>query len=146
MLIAMSPIVELRGAIPIAIEVYGLSVWSAYFFSVLGNLVPLVAIIALADPVSRFLSSKLYFFNRFFAWLFEHTRKAHQFKFENWGKGLAVVVLTATPIPFIGGWSGAIAAFVFGVPFWRALPLVTVGALLGGAIVTAITLLLEVQL
>ncbi|KKU86006.1 MAG: hypothetical protein UY15_C0017G0001, partial [Parcubacteria group bacterium GW2011_GWA2_47_9] len=39
-LIAMSPIVELRGAIPVAIAVYHLPVWSAYLFSVLGNLVP----------------------------------------------------------------------------------------------------------
>lgn len=139
----MSPVVELRGAIPIAITVYGLPVWSAYFFSVLGNLVPLIAIIAFGDPVSRFLSSKVYFFNRVFAWLFEHTRNAHQSKFEKWGKNLAVVVLTATPIPFIGGWTGAIAAFVFGVPFWRALPLVTAGTLLGGSIVTIITFLLK---
>jgi len=139
-IIAMSPVIELRGAIPIAIQVYKLPIWSAYLFSVLGNLVPLILIISALEPVSRFLSKKFGFFNQFFAWLFDHTRSVHQSKFEKWGKNLAVIILVATPIPFIGGWTGAIAAFVFGIPFKKALPLVIIGALLAGIIVTILTL------
>lgn len=136
----MSPVIELRGAIPIALKVYNLPVWSAYFFSVLGNLVPIILIIWLLEPISKFLSHQFYFFNKFFIWLFAHTRKVHQSKFERWGKSMAVILLVATPIPFIGGWTGAIAAFVFGIPFKKALPLIIIGALLAGLIVTLITL------
>lgn len=139
-LIAMSPIVELRGSIPLALGVYHLPIWSAYLFSILGNLVPLVLIIRFLDPISQFLSHQSYFLNRFFSWLFGHTRRAHQTKFEKWGKNLSIIILTATPIPFIGGWTGAICAFVFGIPFKKALPLVTAGCLLAGLIVTLITL------
>lgn len=139
-LIAMSPIVELRGAIPIAIEVYKLPIWSAYIFSVLGNLIPLILIISILEPISHFLSQKIHFFNRFFNWLFNHTRKKYQSKFEKWGKSLAVVILVATPIPFIGGWTGAICAFIFGISFWRALPLVILGCLIAGLIVTLASL------
>lgn len=139
-LIAMSPIVELRGSIPIALEIYKLPIWSAYLFSVLGNLVPLILIISILEPVSRFLSKRIYFFNHFFNWLFKHTRKMHQSKFEKWGKNLAVVILVATPIPFIGGWTGAIAAFLFGIPFKKALPLVIMGCLISGFIVSSATL------
>lgn len=139
-LIAMSPIVELRGAIPIAISVYHLPVWSAYLFSVLGNLVPLTLIILLGDPVSKFISKKVRFIGKLLEWLFLHTRKAQQSKFDKLGKNLAVVILVATPIPFVGGWTGAIAAFVFGVPPKKAVPLVFMGSLLAGVIVTLLTL------
>lgn len=139
-LIAISPIIELRGAIPIAIGVYHLPIWSAYLFSVLGNLMPLTLIILLGEPVSGFLSKKIYFFNRLFAWIFAHTRKAQQSKFDKFGRNIAVLILVATPIPFIGGWTGAIAAFVFGVPLKYALPLIILGSLIAGAIVTILTL------
>lgn len=139
-LIAMSPIIELRGSIPIAITLYKMPVWSAYLFSVLGNLVPLILIVLLGDSVARFLSGKSYFFNRFFNWLFDHTRDVHSSKFSKWGKGAAVVLLTATPIPFIGGWTGAIAAFVFGVPFFKAAGLLVIGSSIAGIIVTVLTL------
>ena len=139
-LIAMSPVIELRGSIPIAIQVYKLPIWSAYLFSVLGNLVPLILIIWLLSPVSRFFSSRINICDRIFTWVFTHTKKAHQSKFEKWGKNLAVIILIAIPIPFIGGWSGAVAAFVFGIPFKKALPLVAIGSLLAGVVVTILTL------
>jgi len=139
-LIAMSPIIELRGSIPIALQIYKLPVWSAYLFSVLGNLVPLILIILLLNPVSKFLSQRFNLFNRFFTWLFSHSRKSSQSKVERWGKSATVAILVATPIPFIGGWTGAVAAFVFGIPFKKALPLVTLGSLLAGVIVTILTL------
>jgi len=139
-LIAMSPLVELRGSIPIAIEIYKLPIWSAYLFSVLGNLVPLILIISVLEPISKSLSSKSRFFNSVFNWIFKHTKKINQSKFEKWGKNLAVIILVATPIPFIGGWTGAICAFLFGISFWRALPLVTTGVLIAGLIVTLASL------
>jgi len=139
-LLAMTPVGELRVSIPIAITIYHLPVWSAYLFSVLGNLVPLILIISVLEPISKFLSRWLHFFNQFFNWFFSHTRSVHQSKFEKLGKNLAVIILVATPIPFIGGWTGAIAAFIFGIPFKKALPLVIVGCLIAGIIVTLITI------
>ena len=53
-LIAMSPVVELRGSIPWAIASAGLPVWSAYFWSVLGNMVPLCLIVLTSDFFLRF--------------------------------------------------------------------------------------------
>lgn len=139
-LLALLPVTELRLSIPLALEVFDLPIWSAYLFSVLGNLVPLILIIWLLEPVSKFLSKQFSFFDKFFIWLFKHTKSVHQSKFERWGKNLAVIILVATPIPFIGGWTGAIAAFVFGIPFKRALPLVIIGALSAGTVVTILTL------
>ncbi|MDP3991059.1 MAG: small multi-drug export protein [Candidatus Nealsonbacteria bacterium] len=138
-LIAMSPIFELRGSIPIAFGVYGLPAWSSFIISIIGNLVPVVFILLLLEIVSGFLSRRIYFFNRFFAWLFEKTRKKHAAKFEKW-KELALVILVAIPLPFTGAWTGSLCAFVFGIPFKKAFPLIAIGVIIAGIIVTFTTL------
>jgi len=138
-LIAMSPIVELRGSIPIALGVYGLPVWSAYFVSIIGNLVPVVLLLLLLESVSQYLSRHFSFFDRFFNWLFERTRRKHGAKFDRW-QDFALVILVAIPLPFTGAWTGSLCAFVFGIPFRRAFPLIAVGVITAGLIVTLATL------
>jgi len=138
-LIAMVPISELRAAIPIAIKVYHLPVWSAYLWSVLGNLVPMILIVLILEPIAIFLSRHFKIFHKFFDWLFEHTRKRGAKKFEKWGE-LAVFILTATPIPLLGGWSGPLAAFVFNVKLKKSIPLIILGCMAAGGIVTMLTI------
>ncbi|MDD5489533.1 MAG: small multi-drug export protein [Candidatus Moranbacteria bacterium] len=138
-LIAMVPISELRAAIPIGIKVYHLSAASAYLWSVLGNLVPMILILLILQPIADFLSRHITFFKKFFDWLFEHTRKRGAKKFEKWGE-FAVFLLTATPIPLLGGWTGPLAAFVFNIKLKKSIPLVILGCMAAGAIVTFLTI------
>lgn len=138
-LIAIIPISELRAAIPIGIKIYHLSIWSAYFWSVLGNLLPMILILLILQPVADFLSRHFKIFHKFFEWLFEHTHKRGAKKFEKWGE-VAVFILTATPIPLLGGWTGPLAAFVFDVKLKKSIPLVIFGCMTAGVIVTALTL------
>ncbi len=137
--LATSPILELRGAIPVAISVYHLHPISAFLFSVIGNLIPVVLILWLIEPVSNFLSKKSKLINSFFKWLFNHTRSNHQKKFEIY-KEFALVLFVAIPLPFTGGYTGAIAAFVFGIKKWVALPLIFLGIIIAGVFVTLINL------
>ena len=137
-LIAMSPVFELRGAIPVAIGLYGLPVWSAYFFAVMGNLVPSLSI-PLIGFLSNWLSHRFSFFDRFFTWLFARTRSQHAKKFERY-KDFALILFVAIPLPFTGVWTASLAAFVFGIPFSRAFPLLGIVVLLAGMIVRLLTL------
>lgn len=139
-LVAMSPIVELRGAIPLALNVYHLSYWSAYLLSVSGNFIPLAGIVVLARPISQFLSARSRLFERFFFWLFSQARKKAE-KLSRLGKSLTVVILTALPIPFVGGWTGALAAFALEIPLKRALVSLAIGVALAGLIVTGLTII-----
>jgi uncharacterized membrane protein len=140
LLISMLPISELRGAIPLGLTVYDLPVWSAFVFSVIGNLIPVVFIILILDLlINKFLIHQIYIFNRFFTWLFNRTQRKHSKKFERW-QDVALIVLVAIPLPFTGAWTGALAAFVFGIPIKRAFPLIAIGVLIAGIIVTSITL------
>ncbi len=140
LLTSMLPISELRGAIPVAVLVYDMPVWSAFLFSVLGNLIPVIFIILILDLlINKILVHRIYIFNRFFTWLFEKTRKRHSKKFGRW-RDLALVILVAIPLPFTGAWTGALAAFVFGIPIKRAFPLIALGVLIAGVVVSAVTL------
>ena len=142
-LIAMSPIVELRGSIPLAIEVYGLSPWSAYLWSVLGNILPIPFILLFLHFFSDFLCVRSHTFKYFFEWLFERTRRNNAKKFEHWASA-ALFIFVAIPLPLTGIWSGCVAAFVFGIPFKKAFPLIALGSVAAGLIVLFLTLGIEI--
>jgi len=138
-LMATLPFVELRGSIPLALLEYDLPVWSGFFISLLGNIFPVVFILLFLDKVQRFLSKHFKFFNRFFIRLFERTRRKHREKFEKW-KELALIILVAIPLPLTGAWTGSLCAFLFGIPIKKALPLIFLGVVIAGLIVTLVSL------
>ena len=138
-LIAALPIIELRGAIPNALILWKLSPLTVYFAAILGNIFSMILALVLLEPLSKFLMKHFKFFNNFFTNLFEKTRKKHNHRFEKWG-ALALISFVAIPLPFTGGWTGAAAAFVFGIPFRRAAVLISFGIMIAGLLVTGISL------
>lgn len=138
-IIALIPVTELRASIPLAIKIYGLGWFWAWFYSVLGTYFAMVLIVFLMDPIAKFLSQYISLFEKFFKWLFEHTRRKADKKMEKYGEW-ALFVLAATPIPFVGGLTGALAAFVFGISWKKSLPLLLVGTMVSGAVVVVLTL------
>ncbi len=134
-LLAMSPIFELRGAIPLAIGVYGLPPPEAYAISVVGNLVPVIFLLLYLEPVSRWLMR--YRPGRlFFDWLFTRTYRKHVERHRKYGL-LALTFFVALPLPVTGAWTGSAIAFIFGLKFRHAFPAIAVGVCIAGAVVTA---------
>ena len=137
---SMLPVCELRAGIPIAMGVYHMSVAKACFWAILGNIIPIVFIILGLDLlINKLLIHRIYIFNRFFTWLFERTRRNHSKKIERW-KELALMIFVAIPLPGTGAWTGALIAFVFGIPIKRAFPLIFLGVIIAGIVVSLITL------
>ncbi len=137
-LVAASPVVELRGAIPLALGVYGLPLWQAFFLSVAGNMVP-VLLLPFLGIVSGALSRRFSFLERFFSWLFLYTRKKHEKSFELF-RDFALVLFVAVPLPLTGAWSATLVAFVFGIPLRKAFPLILLGVIIAAVVVSLITL------
>jgi uncharacterized membrane protein len=135
---AMTPVGELRAAIPMGLTVYKLSPVTAYVVSVLGNLFSVFLILTFLGGFSRWSSKNIYFFNRFFNWLFSRTRKNHQEKINKYGLYL-LPFFVAIPLPITGGWTGSLIAFVFGLPFKKAFPLISLGILTAGGLVLFLT-------
>jgi uncharacterized membrane protein len=138
-LVAMIPIAELRVALPVAILVYKMSFWTAMFWSVLGNMLPIFFIVYLLKPVADFLIKHWQLAKRFFDWWFSRVRRKFEGGALKYGINLALVVFVAIPLPLTGAWSGAVAAFLFGIPPRRALILIAIGVIIAGIIVTALT-------
>ncbi|MCK5491003.1 MAG: small multi-drug export protein [Candidatus Pacebacteria bacterium] len=138
-IVSMLPVSELRGSIPLAIGFYNMDPLKAYFISVIGNIIPVAIVLIVIEPVSKCLMEKSKMFNNFFSWFFARTRRKYNSKFEKWG-ALALITFVAIPLPVTGGWTGAIAAFVFGIPIRKALPLITLGVMIAGVIMTGLSL------
>ncbi|HZJ18509.1 MAG TPA: small multi-drug export protein [Patescibacteria group bacterium] len=136
---AMLPITELRGALPLALLHYRIDIVTAYFITVIGNMIPVIFIVFLLDPVQKFLSSRSRLFRWFFQKLFERTRSKHTKRFETMEE-IALITFVAIPLPMTGGWSGALAAFVFGISPKKSIPLIFLGVAIAGVIVSILTL------
>ena len=60
-IIAASPIVELRGAIPMAMGIFNFSWSKALFLSLMGNLLPVIPLLWFLDKLSGYLSERFVF-------------------------------------------------------------------------------------
>lgn len=134
-LAAMLPITELRGSIPFAIQILHLSPFSAFFWSIVGNLVPNLIILIVLEPITNFLRTKSKKLDTLISNIFAKTRSKHTERFNKYG-ALFLIVFVAVPLPGSGSWSGSLIAFLFGVSYWRAITLIFFGIIGAGIIVT----------
>lgn len=134
--VAMVPIIELRGAIPMGIAM-GLPPVVACGLAILGNLFPAPLIILLARQImdmlrgSKLLGSKI-------AWLEQRTHAKGRLIQKYRLAGL--VLLVAIPLPGTGAWTGALAASLLDIRLKTAMPAILIGLLIAGTITTALTM------
>ncbi|MBN1587667.1 MAG: small multi-drug export protein [Candidatus Omnitrophica bacterium] len=137
-LLAAMPISELRGSIPCGILAFHQSASSVFWVSIAGNLLPVLPLLWLLEPVCNRLS-RYKLGRRWVDWLYDRTdRRAEMVrKYEV----LGLILLVAIPLPMTGAYTGAVAASLFrirkGVAFWA----ITAGVFIAGGIVLALTLL-----
>ncbi len=134
-IISMLPIAELRGGLPLALS-WGIPWREAYLICVAGNFVPIIPILFLLDPVATYLR-RFRLFDRFFTWLFARTKKRGAM-IERY-EALGLVLFVAIPLPVTGGWTGAVAAFLFGIRRRYAIPAILLGIMIAGLIVSGAT-------
>ncbi len=131
------PITELRGAIPVGINLYHLPVLPTYLFSVLGNIIPAFFLLIYLKPFSDFLR-RWSIFDLFFSWLFQRTRR-YERRYEKYG-ALFLFLFVSIPLPGSGVWTASVVAFIFGIRFWYAFPMMIAGVAVAGLIVTGANL------
>jgi uncharacterized membrane protein len=135
--LAMVPIFELRGALPFAREILAMSPFSAFVWSVIGNAIPVPIILWLLPPFTEWAEKHWKALHRLLDRLHGYTERRHSARFERL-RDLALVTFVAIPLPVTGAWSGSLAAVVFGVDKRRAIPLILVGILIAGLVVTVL--------
>jgi uncharacterized membrane protein len=127
--ISTLPIFELRGALPIAINVFNLPWQQALLLAIIGNLIPVPLLLLFFGTISRRLK-------RGFNWLSEVTRRRGQLV-ERYKK-LGLVLLVAIPLPVTGAWTGSLVATISDIDFKHAMLCILTGVCIAGGIVTAI--------
>lgn len=135
-LMAMVPVVELRGAIPYGV-LAGLSVPEAFILAVLGNLAPIPFLVVFTRKVFEWLRTKS-------EWLDRFVRRMEAKADKNKGlvqkyEFLGLMILVAIPLPGTGGWTGALVAAMLNMRLKRAMPAITLGVIIAGIIVTTLT-------
>jgi uncharacterized membrane protein len=135
---AAAPISELRGAIPLAIKTLHISWPVAFVVALAGNLLPVPFLLLFLDPIVKLLS-KVKLFERIINWVFERSKRRG--KLVERYESIGLTIFVAIPFPLTGAWTGAILAFLLGLPFWRAFIAIAIGVLIAGAIVTTLTVI-----
>jgi uncharacterized membrane protein len=136
----MTPVSELRGAIPLALTIYHLPWWKAFLISVIGNILIILPVIIFLEKSSELLMRKSKVLNSFFNWLFERTRKKISKSYDKY-RNLALLIFVAIPLPMTGAWTGSVAAYLLGLSKKEALIYIGLGVVGAGIIVTLTTLL-----
>lgn len=137
-IIAMLPILELRGAIPIAINTLAMPWYHALPLALIGNMLPVPFILLFLAGITRGLS-RIGFCRRFLDWLFERTRRRGRI-IERYQR-IGLVLFVAIPLPVTGAWTGSLAASIFGLKLKHAFLAIFAGVLIAGTIVTCLSLL-----
>ena len=138
MLISMVPVVELRGGVPAGVAM-GLPIPLALLAGVIGNMLPVPFVIL--------------FIRRIFKWIRVHIPKLgglidrleqrayrkmsnqNLVRWQAWG----LLMFVAIPLPGTGAWTGALIAALMDLRLKNAVPVIFVGVLIAGLIMTALT-------
>ena len=137
-LISMVPLIELRGAIPVAMTM-GLDVVWAYVLCVVGNLLPMPFIYFFARKVLIWGADKK-FTGKFFTFCLEKGEKAGQKLVEKTGRGglfLALMLFVGIPLPGTGAWTGTLGASFLNMGFKSTVASVSLGVIIAGVIMGA---------
>lgn len=136
-LMAMAPVVELRGAIPFGHNVLGLNIWLAAAASIVGNLLPVPFIIIYVRRVFAFLRRKIPKLNRMVDRLVRKAEGKRETvnKYGFWG----LCILVAIPLPGTGAWTGAMVAAFMDMRIKKAFPAIALGVVIAGIVVTFLT-------
>lgn len=133
-LISMIPIIELRGAIPVAVGM-GLDPVISYIICIIGNMLPVPIIYFFARKVLIWGKDKKYI-GKFFTFCIEKGEKGGKKLQKKAGRGLfiALMLFVGIPIPGTGAWTGTLAASFLDMGFKKSVIAVMLGVLLAGII------------
>ena len=140
-LIAMVPLIEIRGAIPYAVF-WGLPLIPSIIVAVIGNMVPVPFIFLFARKVLEWGKDKK-IIGPFFTWCLEKGEKGGRKLEAKAGRGLywALFLFVGSPLPGTGAWTGMLAASILDMDFKKSTMAALGGVLLAGAIMLTASLL-----
>lgn len=143
--ISMVPLIELRGAIPVAVGMnLGLPEWLVLIIAIIGNVVPV--------PIIYFFARKFLEWGAKRKWkplkqfcnfcLKKGTKAGDKLlkKAGDYGTYFALFLFVAIPLPGTGAWTGTLAASILNLNFKKTVVAITAGVLVAGLIMLLVSL------
>ena len=141
-LVSMVPLIELRGAVPIALG-WGLDPVATYIICILGNMLPVPIIYFFARKVLLWGKDKR-FIGKFFTFCLRKGERAGQKLSSVAGRhGLfvAMLIFVGIPLPGTGAWTGTLGASFLNMGFKSTVASVSLGVIMAGIIMGTISAL-----
>ena len=136
LLLSMAPVSELRGAIPYGLA-HDIPLWLLLPMCVIANLLPVPFIILFLRKVLSWMQLLGGKSEKLAGWLIERGYKKSMIikKYET----LGLFLLVAIPLPGTGAWTGALIAAGLNMRLKRAVPVIFLGVVIAGCIITLLT-------
>lgn len=136
LVISMVPVIELRGAIPAGLAL-DLPFYAVFLTAFVGNLLPVPFLILFTRRVFEWLRRKSQMLERLVQKM-ERKAQAKEHLIRRY-ELLGLCILVAIPLPGTGAWTGSLVAAVFDIRLKRAFPVIALGVLLAGVIVSIVS-------
>jgi uncharacterized membrane protein len=133
-IVSLLPVLELRGGL-IAAKLLGVNLVPAFVICYLGNILPIPFILIFIRSIFNFLRNKKGF-SKLIKKLEERSLRQSE-KVKRW-RDFGLVVFVAIPLPGTGGWTGALIAALLEMPVKKSFPLVALGVLIAGLIMSVV--------
>ena len=144
LLISMVPLIELRGAIPVAVGMdLGLPEWLVLIIAIIGNIIPVPIIFFFARKFLEWGSKRKWKpLRQFCNFCLKKGEKAGAklLKKAKSGVYFALFLFVAIPIPGTGAWTGTLAASILNLDFKKTMIAIISGVLVAGLIMLAVSL------
>ena len=134
-LVSMVPLIELRGAVPMAVTM-DLDYWTAMLVCIIGNMLPVPIIYFFARKVLIWGADKKYI-GKFFRYCLEKGEQGGQKLVAKTGRGglfVALMLFVGIPIPGTGAWTGTLAASFLNMGIKSTAGAVSLGVVMAGMI------------
>ena len=139
-LVSMVPLIELRGAMVMAVGM-DLNYLTSLIVCVIGNMLPVPIIYFFARKVLHWGADKKYI-GKFFRYCLEKGEQGGQKLVEKTGRGglfVALMLFVGIPIPGTGAWTGTLAASFLNMGIKSTAAAVSLGVIMAGIIMGTIS-------
>lgn len=134
-LISLCPVLELRGGM-IAARILQMDFWQAFIICYIGNMIPIPFILLFIRRIFKWMR-KFKHFSKIVDKLEARSEKKKDtiVKYKEWG----LLLFVAIPLPGTGGWTGSLMAALMDLRMKKCLPIIALGVLIAGIIMSLIT-------
>lgn len=133
--VSIFPVLELRGGM-IAARLLEIDFIKAFIICYIGNMIPIPFILLFIKKIFAVMRK-----NKHLAKIVKKLearsdkKKGTMEKYKEWG----LLLFVAIPLPGTGGWTGALIAALMDLRFKKSLPIIALGVLIAGIIMSLVT-------